>query len=56
MERREVGHGQVRPMEAKVTPVAEFPIPATYKECIDSCEWWVIIKIFVRTFLLLLIR
>ncbi len=29
---REVGQGQVRPVEAKVTAVAEFPIPTTRKE------------------------
>ncbi len=29
---KEVGQGQVRPVEAKVTAVTEFPIPATRKE------------------------
>lgn len=29
---KEVGHGQVRPIEAKVTAISEFPAPATRRE------------------------
>lgn len=35
---KEVGQGQVRPVAAKVSAIAEFPIPTTRREL--NCDFW----------------
>ncbi len=53
---REVGQGQVRPVEAKVTAVAEFPIPTTRKELRRFLGMAGYYRNFCKTFQLSLIR
>lgn len=48
---KELDQGQVKPTEAKLSAIAKFPVPASWKEL---CRFlWIIIWIFVRTSLLL---
>ncbi len=48
---KEVGQGQVRPIEAKVTAIADFPVPATRKDnSADSWGWPVTTGVSVRIF------
>ena len=50
---KQVGHGQVRPLEAKVAAIAGFPAPTTCLSYAPSSGWQDIIGVSAGTFRLL---
>ncbi len=53
---KQVGHGQVRPVMAKISSINEFPVPKTRRELRRFWVWPVIIDVFVAISPLLLHR